>query len=108
MIETYKFRLYPNEEQKVLLNKHFGCVRFVYNWALIYSQQQYKVNKKFLGWQSIAVSNEFRNLKNEKYWLREVNSQSICNSIAHLGKAFDRFFKHQGGFPKLKSKNDNN
>lgn len=33
-IETYKFRLYPNEEQKVLLNKHFGCVRFVYNWAL--------------------------------------------------------------------------
>ena len=63
MIETYKFRLYPNEEQKVLLNKHFGCVRFVYNWALMYSQQQYKVNKKFLGWQSIAVSNEFRNLK---------------------------------------------
>ena len=108
MIETYKFRLYPNEEQKVLLNKHFGCVRFVYNWALMYSQQQYKVNKKFLGWQSIAVSNEFRNLKDEKYWLKEVNSQSVCNSIAHLGKAFDRFFKHQGGFPKFKSKDDNN
>ena len=108
MIETYKFRLYPNEEQKVLLNKHFGCVRFVYNWALTYSQQQYKINKKFLGWQSIAVSNEFRNLKDEKYWLKEVNSQSVCNSIAHLGKAFDRFFKNQGGFPKFKSKNDNN
>ena len=36
MIETYKFRLYPNEEQKVLLVKHLGTVRFVYNWALNY------------------------------------------------------------------------
>ena len=34
MIETYKFRLYPTEEQKVLLAKHFGSVRFIYNWAL--------------------------------------------------------------------------
>ena len=34
MIETYKFRIYLTKEQEVLLQKHFGCVRFVYNWAL--------------------------------------------------------------------------
>ena len=107
MIETYKFRLYPNEEQKVLLAKHFGSVRFVYNWALDFSQQQYKTNGKHLGWMSIATSPELKQLKLENEWLKEINSQSICNSMAHLGKAFDRFFKHQGGFPKHKSKYDN-
>ena len=108
MIETYKFRLYPNDEQKVLLAKHFGTVRFVYNWALNYSQQQYKIDNKFLGWMSIATSKELKELKIENEWLKEVNSQSMCNSIAHLGKAFDRFFKRQGGFPKYKSKHDHN
>nr|DAF73079.1 MAG TPA: endonuclease [Caudoviricetes sp.] len=34
MIETYRFRLQPTKEQEVLLNKHFGSVRFIYNWAL--------------------------------------------------------------------------
>lgn len=107
MIETYKFRIYPNEEQKVLLEKHFGSVRFVYNWALDFSQQQYKTNGKYLGWMSIATSKELKQLKLENTWLKEINSQSICNSMAHLGKAFDRFFKHQSGFPKYKSKYDN-
>ena len=31
---TYKYRIYPNETQQVLLNKHFGCVRFIYNHFL--------------------------------------------------------------------------
>lgn len=41
MIETYKFRLYPTKEQEVLLAKHFGTVRFVYNWALNFDNQKY-------------------------------------------------------------------
>ena len=41
MIETYKFRLYPTKEQEVLLAKHFGCVRFIYNWALGYDTAKY-------------------------------------------------------------------
>lgn len=41
MIETYKFRLYPTKEQEVLLNKHFGSVRFIYNWALEYDTKKY-------------------------------------------------------------------
>ena len=39
MIETYKFRIYPTKEQEVLLQKHFGCVRFVYNWALDFNKK---------------------------------------------------------------------
>ena len=107
MIETYKFRLYPTKEQEVLLAKHFGSVRFIYNWALEYSQQKYKTDGKYLGWMSIATSQDFKNLKAENPWLKEINSQSICNSIGHLGKAFERFFDHSGGFPKFKSRKDN-
>ena len=107
MIETYKFRLYPTKDQEVLLNKHFGSVRFVYNWALDLSQKKYKTDGKYLGWMSIATSQDFKTLKSENEWLKEINSQSICNSIAHLGRAFKNFFDGRAGFPKFKSKNNN-
>lgn len=106
MIETYKFRLYPNEEQKVLLAKHFGSVRFVYNWALNYNTTQYAQSKKYLGWMSIVTSGDFKKLKKDNDWLYEVNSTSLQNTVGHLDKAFQRFFRHQGGFPKYKSKHD--
>lgn len=108
MIETYKFRLYPNEEQKVLLAKHFGSARFVYNWALNYNTSQYAQSKKHLGWMSIVTSGDFKKLKEDNDWLYEVNSTSLQNTVGHLDKAFQRFFKHQGGFPKYKSKHDHN
>ena len=107
MIETYKFRLYPTKDQEVLLNKHFGSVRFIYNWALEYSQKKYKTDGKYLGWMSIATSQDFKNLKTENIWLKEINSQSICNSIAHLGRGFKNFFDGRSGFPKFKSRHDN-
>ena len=107
MIETYKFRLYPTKDQEVLLNKHFGSVRFIYNWALDYSQKKYKTDGKYLGWMSIATSEDFKNLKKENEWLKEINSQSICNSIAHLGRGFKNFFDGRSSFPKFKSRHDN-
>lgn len=104
MIETYKFRLYPTNEQKVLLSKHFGSVRFVYNWYLDYNQKQYTTNEKFIGWLSLIPSGDFKQLKKDNPWMKEINSQSIISSISHCDKAFQRFFKHLSGFPKFKSK----
>ena len=34
MYKAYKFRLYPNNNQLELINKFFGCNRFVYNYYL--------------------------------------------------------------------------
>ena len=34
MKKTYEYRIYPNDEQKVLLSKHFGHCRWMYNYAL--------------------------------------------------------------------------
>lgn len=104
MIETYKFRIYPTDDQKVLLAKHFGSVRFAYNWYLDYNQKQYTTNEKFVGWMSLTTSQDFKDFKAENPWLKEVNSQSLVASISHCDKAFQRFFKHISGFPKFKSK----
>ena len=56
---------------------------------------------------SIATSQDFKNLKTENTWLKEINSQSICNSIAHLGRGFKNFFDGRSGFPKFKSRHNN-
>ncbi|TYS15278.1 helix-turn-helix domain-containing protein, partial [Rossellomorea vietnamensis] len=30
--KTFKFRIYPNHQQIELINKTFGCCRFIYNY----------------------------------------------------------------------------
>lgn len=104
MIDTYKFRLYPTKEQEVLLQKHFGCVRFVYNWALKFNEAYYAQTKKYKNYMQINCDGDLIKLKQEKEWLSEVNSQSLISSIGHLDWAFNRFFKGLGGYPKLKRK----
>lgn len=104
MIETYKFRLYPTKEQEVLLSKHFGCIRFIYNWALDFNKRLYASEQKYKNSISLCSSGEIVKLKQEKEWLKEVNSQSLISSIGHLDLAFNKFFKGQSGFPKFKKK----
>ena len=42
---AYKFRIYPNDEQKILFAKTFGCVRMVYNHWLDRKIRQYEENR---------------------------------------------------------------
>lgn len=42
MYKSYKYRIYPNKEQEILIQKTFGCCRFVYNNVLAYRQKKYK------------------------------------------------------------------
>ena len=104
MIETYKFRIYPTKEQEVLLQKHFGCVRFVYNRALDFNKTLYTQTREYKNYVAINCDGDLIKLKQEKEWLKEVNSQSLISSIGHLDWAFNRFFKGLGGFPRFKKK----
>ena len=104
MIETYKFRLYPTKDQEVLLQKHFGSVRFIYNWALDFNKKLYATQKKYKNYIAINCDGDLVKLKQEKEWLKEINSQSLISSIGHLDWAFNKFFKGQSGFPKFKKK----
>ena len=100
--KAYKYRLYPNKEQIIVLNKHFGCMRFVYNHFLAMRKEQ-KLNYRKT--QDILVSMK----KDEKYsWLKEVNSQSLLCSLQNLDKAYVKFFREKKGYPKFKSRHNNN
>jgi len=109
--KAYKFRIYPNAEQKIALHKHFGHCRFVYNHFLAERIAFYEANKgkpkgakKGLTYNDNAASLTKLKKKEETIWLKEVNSQSLQTSLRNLDSAYKRFFKEKKGFPKFKSK----
>jgi len=65
--------LYPNKEQRELLAKHFGCVRYIYNWGLRAKIEAYETEKKFENF--ISLGAKLPELKKELIWLQEVNSK---------------------------------
>lgn len=103
MIKAYKYRILPTEEQEVFLEKHFGCVRKMYNLALDLKQKSYKEGVKI---SCYDIKKLIPVWKEEFEYLKEVNSSSLQQSILNLDNAFKRFYKKQGGYPKFKSKHN--
>lgn len=106
--KAYKFRIYPNKEEEILIHKHFGCTRFIYNWALNLKNETYQKENKNLGRFTIQAEIPKMKKTQDYEWLKEVNSQSLQASLMHMDEAFQRFFTKKGGYPKFKSKHDNN
>ncbi len=102
MLKAFKYKLNPTEEQKILLNKHIGACRFIYNLALETKQIAYISNKTNLS--CFDLHKQLTDLKEELPWLKELNSQSLQQAITNLDKAYTAFFKGQNDFPKFKKK----
>jgi putative transposase len=102
ILKAVKYRLYPTEEQCVLIDKHIGSCRFVYNLAL--ETKQYAYAAKQVNLSCFDLIKQLPELKKECEWLKEINSQSLQQAITHLDSAFTSFFKGQAAFPKFKSK----
>ncbi|MFP3126144.1 IS200/IS605 family element RNA-guided endonuclease TnpB [Ectobacillus funiculus] len=100
--KAYKFRLYPNQEQEVLIAKTIGCSRFVFNRFLSLWNETYQATGKGLSYS--ACSSQLTQLKKELTWLQEVDSHSLQSSLKHLADSFDRFFQKQNEAPRFKSK----
>ena len=99
--KAYKFRIYPNDEQKILFAKTFGCVRVIYNKMLSDKIAYYKKYQQ-------KLNNTPAQYKTEFTWLKEVDSLALCNAQQNLLKAFTNFFINpKSGFPKFKSKHKN-
>jgi len=98
-MRAFKFRLYPDKEQRLLLEKTFGCVRFIYNKMLSDKIAYYELNKRSLNTTPAAYKKEYE-------WLKEVDSLALCNAQLHLDTAFRNFFRDKGrtGFPSFKAK----
>ena len=104
MLKAYKYRIYPNQQQAIAFEQHFGCVRFVYNWALALQNRYYKIFGKSLSRTKIQ-SQLVKKKKTGKFvWLNEVNSQSLLNALLNVHTAFTNFFKGRAKFPRFKSK----
>ncbi|KEK17035.1 helix-turn-helix domain-containing protein, partial [Bacillus gaemokensis] len=91
--KAYKFRLYPNNKQKVLIAKTIGSSRFVFNRFLSLWNETYQTTGKGLTYS--ACSAQLTQLKKELSWLNEVDSHSLQSSLKNLVDSFDRFFKKQ-------------
>ena len=104
--KAYKFRMYPNNNQKELIDKTLGCNRFIYNYFLDRRIKEYKENKKSIS--LFDLIKEIRALYPEKPFLKEVDSTSFRCTLFDLDNAYKKFFKENTGFPKFKSKFDKN
>ncbi len=106
MLKAYKYRIYPNKEQKIQIAKTFGCCRFVYNQTLAYHKDAYENEKKSV---SKTDCNNYcnRELKKEYEWLKDVDKFALTNAIYNMDAAYRKFFKEHAGYPKFKSKRDN-
>ena len=108
ILRTYRFELHPTQEQKTLLDKHFGCIRFVYNHFLNERKEQYQVDKKSDSFYAQSLSLTQLKKKDETAWLSEVNSQSLQFALRCLDTAYVNFYRGTARFPRFKSRKKKN
>ena len=100
--KSYKYRIYPNKKQQELIQKTFGCTRFVYNYYLNKRKEIYENSKITFTYN--MCSKDLTSLKKKLEWLKEVDSHSLQSSLRDLDMAYQKFFKEHIGYPKFKSK----
>jgi putative transposase len=89
-----------------MLARTFGCVRYVYNWALRLRIETYKAEKRSLS--TNELSKRLTALKQQKdvAFLNEVSSVPLQQALRHLADAFTNFFEGRASYPKFKARHD--
>lgn len=99
---AYKIILYPTKAQKVFFNKTFGCCRVIWNEMLWNLQNAYKNCIK------LNRYDLFKQIRDKYEWMRDADSQGLCNTYQDLNTSYSRFFNNISKLPKFKKKNDKN
>ena len=94
-LKAFKYRIYPTEEQQVLLAKTFGCKRVIFNHYLNEQQTRYQNKEKHLS--NYDINKDITKLKDVKEWLREVDSIALQMAAEDLSVAYENFFKSVSG-----------
>ena len=118
--KAYKFRIYPTKKQAKLIDKTFGCCRFVFNYSLATQkrkdemwyiveemvQQGYFEENNWRGefFDKTNSIKDIAKLKKTHDWLKEVDSIALQSTVENLGIAYDKYYKKTDGKPKFKSK----
>ena len=106
--KSYKFRIYPKKTQKEMLDRNFGCARFVYNYFLNQREKQYQETGKSDNYYSQSKKLTLLKKEKEYIWLNEINSQILQFSLRRLENSYSNFFQRRSGFPKFKKKKGKN
>ena len=105
MLKAIKIRLYPTDNQSIYINKLIGSSRYVYNQCLNYKINEYSLWNNTTGIKD--TGKHLTELKQEKEWLKESHSKVLQQSLINLETAYKNFFKSGSGFPKFKSRHQN-
>ncbi|SHJ03419.1 helix-turn-helix domain-containing protein, partial [Desulfosporosinus lacus] len=98
MLKGFKYRIYPNQEQRIYFARTFGCTRFIYNRMLGDKIAHYEQTHEML-------KNTPAQYKDEFPWLKEVDSLALANAQLDLQAAYGHFFRDPNvGFPNFKKK----
>lgn len=104
---SYKFRIYPNATQKNLIERTFGCCRYVFNHYLALRNARYEETGETMNY--YACAKDLTALKQQLPWLSEINATALQSSLRDLDTAYQNFFRRvkkgeKPGYPKFKSK----
>lgn len=104
MLKAFKYRIYPNKEQKSQMSQTFGCVRFVYNYFLSMRTQEYRMEQLSISY--TACAKELTLLKSDPdfAWLKDVDSTALQSALKELDDAFKNFFSKRAGYPRFRLK----
>ncbi|AKG37594.1 transposase [Paenibacillus durus ATCC 35681] len=102
MHKAYKYRIYPNPEQRQLIHQMFGCCRFVFNHFLVKWNETYAATGKGLSYNTCAT--QLPALKQQFEWLKSVDSIALQSAVRNVADSFERFFKKQNQAPRFKSR----
>lgn len=103
MKSRWTFRCYPTPEQERHLARTFGCVRFVWNWALRLRSDGYRVGER-IGYPETDRRLTVLKRQPETAWLNEVSSVCLQQSLRDLQVAFSNFFAKRARYPQYKRK----
>lgn len=107
MLKAYKYRLYPTKTQQVLINKHLGACRWLYNYGLGKKIEAYARDKTHISRFDLQAELPLLKKSDEYSWLSEINSLSLQAVLRNLDSGFKNFFRDKKGFPRFKSKKSN-
>lgn len=109
MLQAYRFRIYPTDEQREAIERNFGCARYVYNHYL--EKRRYLYEKDGKKMSRFDCMRDLTLHKQEEPWLKEADSAALKYAITHLDFAYQNFFRRvkrgeNPGYPRFKSKKD--
>lgn len=103
MFKGIKFRIYPNKEQKILINRTLGCCRLIYNKGLAARRDAHNNGTNINYYETSKMLTELKRT-DEYSFLREVDAIALQQALLDLDRSYKNFFQKRTSYPVFKKK----